>query len=227
MTARLISYTKPVAQDLLDNDITTILDLVSYVARVSNPGNQYNSETSEKLIQYLIKHKHWSPLSMVDATIEIETTRDIGRQILRHWSFDFQEFSQRYASVSDLGEMFEISECRLQDTKNRQNSIIPRKSISYWFKSLFWNTSQHMLLGFVKVVYILALKFGIAKEVARKILPEGLTITRMYMKGSIRDWIHYLSLRTDNGTQKEHIHIAKEIAKALEEIFPIGQYITK
>ncbi len=227
MTARLISYTKPVATDLLENDITTILDLVAYVARVSNPGNQYNSETSEKLIQYLIKHKHWSPLSMVDATIEIETTRDIGRQILRHWSFDFQEFSQRYASVSDLGQMFELSECRLQDTKNRQNSIVPRKSISYWFKSTFWNISQHLLIAFVKLIYILALKVGIAKEVARKILPEGLTITRMYMKGSIRDWIHYLALRTDNGTQKEHIHIAREIAKVLEEIFPIGQYITK
>jgi thymidylate synthase (FAD) len=225
MKVTLISYTKPVSQKLLSNKVESVQELIAYVARVSNPDNQFNNMTAEKLITYLIKHKHWSPLEMVDLTFEIETTRDIGRQFIRHWSLTPQEFSQRYANVTDLGEMFEYSECRLQDTNNRQNSIIPKKSITFLAKKIFWYMSQVIIINLVKFIYLVALKFGIAKEVARKILPEGLTKTRMYMKGSVRDWIHYLSLRTGNGTQKEHIELAKEIAKVMSEVFPVEKYI--
>lgn len=217
--AKLISYTQP-AKDLIDIGIDTPEELIAYCARVSNPANQYNTETSTKLVKYLINHKHWSPLDMVDITIEIEPTRDIGRQILRHQSFKFQEFSQRYASVEDLDEMFELSECRLQDTKNRQNSLdTTNEELILW-----WNKTQQEIIDLCSTRYKEALDKGIAKEVSRKVLPEGLTKTRMYMKGSIRSWIHYLEVRLDETTQKEHRDVAKILADIISDIFPIANY---
>lgn len=218
--AKLISYTQPCKEFCDNTGIDSIVDLITYCARVSNPSNQCNMETSDKLIKYLLKHKHFSPFEMVDITIEIEPTRDIGRQILRHQSFKFQEFSQRYASVEDLNDMFEISECRLQDTKNRQNSLENVDvELSNW-----WNDLQENLITNTSLLYKEALDRGIAKEVARKILPEGLTKTRMYMKGSVRSWIHYLEVRLDESTQKEHRDIAKVLADIITEIFPINVY---
>lgn len=209
---RLVSYT----ESLVENAETPV-DLIAYCARVSNPSNQELNQNAERLIRYLIKHKHWSPLEMVDITLELEPTRDIGRQILRHWSFYFQEFSQRYASVADLNDMFEISECRMQDEKNRQNSLLcTDEDLALW-----WKEAQEKVIGLTKEIYMDALDKGIAKELARKVLPEGLTKTRMYMKGSIRDWIHYLDLRTGEETQKEHREIALEIAKVIKTIFPL------
>jgi thymidylate synthase (FAD) len=217
MKVNLVSYTKP-AGILEDTDVKTLTDLVAYCARVSNPSNQINSETSEKLIKYLIKHKHWSPLEMVDVTMEIETTRDIARQILRHRSFSFQEFSQRYADVSSFGEMFELGDARLQDLKNRQNSVdVEDKELQVW-----WRNKQAEIVGLCSSVYRDALDRGIAKEVARKVLPEGLTKSRMYMKGSLRSWVHYLEVRGEgSGTQKEHMLVAQEIAKTIAELFPV------
>lgn len=218
MRVNLVSYTKPAG--VLDNtDVKTPTDLVAYCARVSNPTNQMNSGTSEKLIKYLIKHKHWSPLEMVDVTMEIETTRDIARQMLRHRSFSFQEFSQRYADVSSLGDMFEFAEARLQDPKNRQNSVeVDDGKLQAW-----WHAQQSEIFALCGDVYSRALARGIAKEVARKVLPEGLTKSRMYMKGSLRSWIHYLEVRGEgSGTQKEHMEVAKEIAKAIVELFPVA-----
>jgi thymidylate synthase (FAD) len=217
MKVNLVSYTKP-AGILEDTDVKTLTDLVAYCARVSNPSNQINSETSEKLIKYLIKHKHWSPLEMVDVTMEIETTRDIARQILRHRSFSFQEFSQRYADVSSFGEMFELGDARLQDLKNRQNSVdVEDKELQVW-----WRNKQAEIVGLCSSVYRDALDRGIAKEVARKVLPEGLTKSRMYMKGSLRSWVHYLEVRGEgSGTQKEHTLVAQEIAKVIAELFPV------
>ena len=210
---RLISYTKSCIEQA-----DTPADLIAYCARVSNPSNQELNEGCERLIKYLIKHKHWSPLEMVDVTIEIEPTRDIGRQILRHWSFTFQEFSQRYASVADMNDMFELSECRMQDTKNRQNSLKCNDSeLEKW-----WLDTQQKVIDLTRQKYLEALEKGIAKELARKVLPEGLTKTRMYMKGSIRDWIHYLELRSGEETQKEHRLIAVNIAKVILDIFPIN-----
>jgi len=218
--AKLISYTQP-TEDLIESGIETAQELVAYCARISNPTNQYNTETSVKLVQYLIKHKHWSPLAMVDITVEIEPTRDIGRQILRHKSFEFQEFSQRYSSVEDLDNIFELSECRLQDTKNRQSSLVNDEiELASW-----WEQSQLELIELTSKIYKEALSRGIAKEVARKVLPEGLTKTRMYMKGSVRSWIHYLEVRLDESTQKEHREIAKLISDIISEIFPINSYI--
>lgn len=222
--AKLISYTQP-AKDLIDAGIDSPEELIAYCARVSNPANQYNTETSTKLVKYLIKHKHWSPLDMVDITVEFEPTRDIGRQILRHQSFKFQEFSQRYASVEDLDDSFEISECRLQDTKNRQNSIVldvtnpeHRELADLWFEK------QKAVIKLAADTYRWALRNGIAKEVARKVLPEGLTKTRMYMKGSVRSWIHYLEVRLDETTQKEHRDVALLLAQIIAEVFPINSY---
>ena len=222
--AKLISYTQP-AKDLIDVGIDSPEELIAYCARVSNPANQYNTETSTKLVKYLIKHKHWSPLDMVDITVEFEPTRDIGRQILRHQSFKFQEFSQRYASVEDLDDSFEISECRLQDTKNRQNSIVldvtnpeHRELADLWFEK------QKAVIKLTADTYRWALRNGIAKEVARKVLPEGLTKTRMYMKGSVRSWIHYLEVRLDETTQKEHRDVALLLAQIIAEVFPINSY---
>lgn len=225
MKVSLVSYTKP-AGILEDTDITTPTDLVAYCARVSNPTNQMNSATSEKLIKYLIKNKHWSPLEMVDATMEIETTRDIARQILRHRSFSFQEFSQRYSDVSHLGDskefdsFFDYSELRLQDTKNRQNSI---ETDDQALKNT-WIMYQKEVMRVSQEAYVWAIKHGVAKEVARKVLPEGLTKSRMYMKGSLRSWIHYLEVRGEgSGTQKEHMLVANEIAKIIAEIFPVSE----
>lgn len=209
---RLISYTKSCVEQA-----DTPAELIAYCARVSNPSNQELNENVERLINYLIKHKHWSPLEMVDITVELEPTRDIGRQILRHWSFTFQEFSQRYASVADLNDMFEISECRLQDEKNRQNSL----ACSDEELELWWKEAQQKVIRVAKETYLGALDRGIAKELARKVLPEGLTKTRMYMKGSIRDWIHYIDLRTGIETQKEHREIAVAIAQVIQEVFPL------
>lgn len=217
MKVNLVSYTKP-AGILEESDVKTLTDLVAYCARVSNPTNQMNSATSEKLIKYLIKHRHWSPLEMVDVTMEIETTRDIARQMLRHRSFSFQEFSQRYADVSSFGDMFEYSEVRLQDPKNRQNSLAGADEEL----RIYWEDVQRAVMKTCQEVYERALGRGIAKEVARKVLPEGLTKSRMYMKGSLRSWIHYLEVRGEgSGTQKEHMEVAKEIAKVITELFPV------
>lgn len=217
--AKLISYTQP-AQDLIECGIDSPEELIAYCARVSNPANQYNTETSTRLVKYLIKHKHWSPLDMVDVTVEIEPTRDIGRQILRHQSFKFQEFSQRYASVEDLDDTFEISECRLQDTKNRQNSL-PTEDVEL---ADWWLDAQKEIIKLTATRYKEALNKGIAKEVARKVLPEGLTKTRMHMKGSIRSWIHYLEVRLDETTQKEHRDVALILSQIIAEVFPINNY---
>ena len=219
MKVSLVSYTQP-AGILIDTDIKTPTDLVAYCARVSNPTNQMNAHTSEKLIKYLIKNRHWSPLEQVDVTMEIETTRDIARQMLRHRSFSFQEFSQRYADVSSFGEMFDFAEARLQDPKNRQNSVdVEDEELQVW-----WRTQQAEIVGHCTAVYRDALDRGIAKEVARKVLPEGLTKSRMYMKGSLRSWIHYLEVRGEgSGTQKEHMEVAKEIAKVITQLFPVSE----
>jgi thymidylate synthase (FAD) len=218
MKVSLVSYTKPAG--ILDGtEVKTPLDLVAFCARVSNPTNQMNSATSEKLIKYLMKHRHWSPLEMVDVTMEIETTRDIARQMLRHRSFSFQEFSQRYADVSSLGDMFEYSEVRLQDPKNRQNSLAGADEEL----RIYWEDMQRAVMKTCQEVYEKALERGIAKEVARKVLPEGLTKSRMYMKGSLRSWVHYLEVRGEgSGTQKEHMLVAAEIAKVIAELFPIN-----
>ena len=214
MNVKLVSFTVPAIEDLpLDSDV---LDLIAFCARVSNPSNQQNTDTSDKLVNYLIKHKHWSPFEMADVTLEIETTRDIARQILRHRSFSFQEFSQRYADpVKEL--TFETREARLQDTKNRQNSIATEDEDL----QTKWYAMQNHVLDAAKEAYAWAVNNGIAKEVARAVLPEGLTMSRMYMKGSIRSWIHYIEVRTDPTTQKEHREIANACAQAIAEIFPM------
>lgn len=214
MNVKLVSFTVPCTDDLpLDSDV---LDLIAYCARVSNPSNQQNTDTSDKLIKYLVKHKHWSPFEMANATLEIETTRDIARQILRHRSFTFQEFSQRYADpTKDLS--FTTREARLQDTKNRQNSI-ETDDIRL---NEDWNWYQRQALDAARKAYQWAIDMGIAKEVARAVLPEGLTMSRMYVNGSIRSWIHYLEVRTDIATQKEHREVAMACAKAIAEIFPM------
>lgn len=218
MNVKLINYSQ-------SPDGMNLLEQVAFAARVSNPSNQNNSETAEKLVRYLIKHQHWSPLEMVSVCMEIETTRDIARQILRHRSFSFQEFSQRYARADDLG--FELREARLQDTKNRQNSIEmnlmtdEERQLAYQ-----WENLQSDLLKRTKDVYTWALDKGIAKEQARAVLPEGNTKSRMYMNGTLRSWVHYIQLRSGNGTQKEHRDVALACADAIEPIFPmIKEYI--
>ena len=193
-------------------------ELIAYCARVSNPSNQMNTETSEKLIKYLIKHAHWSPLEMVNACLEINTTRDIAHQIVRHRSFSFQEFSQRYADPKEFGEQFVTREARLQDKKNRQNSIEidSEEDIHH-----AWASDQQDVIDKAKEAYDWAIKAGIAKEQARVVLPEGLTKTRLYMNGTLRSWVHYIELRGANGTQKEHMDIAHACAKVIAEIFPL------
>ena len=213
---KLKSYTQPTIEMILDG-VEDMEDLIAYCAKVSNPTAQINKKNSEKLIKYLIKHKHWSPLEMVDATIEIDTTRDIAHQIVRHRSFSFQEFSQRYADPKEMGEMFELCEARLQDTKNRQNSI----SIDDDDLQSAWNIMQQEVIDKSEEAYLWAISNGIAKEQARKVLPEGITKTRLYMKGSLRSWIHYIELRSANGTQKEHMDVAIECAKEIARIFPL------
>jgi thymidylate synthase (FAD) len=214
MPVKLISYTKTA------DESQSLLDVIAYCARVSNPANQNNTQTNEKLVRYLIKNNHWSPLEMVNVCLEIETTRDIARQILRHRSFSFQEFSQRYA-VADLG--FECKEARLQDKKNRQNSIKTNNTDL----EQEWTKQQNSLAEHAQTAYTWALENGIAKEQARAVLPEGMTTTKMYMNGTLRSWVHYISLRHANGTQKEHSDIAIECAKAIQPIFPmISEFVS-
>ena len=221
-TVKLISFQQP-TEYLSKEGIKDALGLVAYCARVSNPSNQLNSETNEKLVKYLIKHQHWSPLEMVSACLEINTTRDIAHQIVRHRSFSFQEFSQRYANPKEMGDMFEYSEARLQDTKNRQNSIDINLADDGMPELINrWEELQQDVIYTAGRAYDWAIKAGIAKEVARKVLPEGLTKTRLYMNGTIRSWVHYIELRSSNGTQKEHMEIAIECAKVISEIFPIA-----
>jgi thymidylate synthase (FAD) len=214
MTAKLISYSKP-SDSLLEMGITDAKELVAFCARVSNPGNQLNVETSDKLIKYLIKHKHWSPLEMASACIEITTTRDIGRQILRHRSFSFQEFSQRYAAVDT--DRFVLREARLQDFKNKQNSI----EIEDDQLQSEWNEKQLTVIAAAKDAYEWALSHNIAKEQARVVLPEGLTNSTMYVNGTIRSWIHYIDVRSDVSTQKEHRAVALACAEAIAEIWTL------
>lgn len=208
-----------------DQSGRNLLEQIAYAARVSNPGNQDNNETAEKLVRYLIKHQHWSPLEMVSVCLEIETTRDIARQILRHRSFSFQEFSQRYADpTKDLS--FEVREARLQDTKNRQNSI----ELTEDQKQLneIWSEFQRKTVNASITAYEWAIKNGIAKEQARAVLPEGNTQSRMYMNGTLRSWVHYVQLRSGNGTQKEHKEVAIACAKAIEPVFPmIKEFISE
>jgi len=216
MDVKLISYSQaPQDWDYGDN----VQELIAFCARVSNPSNQMNSETSEKLIKYLIKHAHWSPLEMVSACLEIDTTRDIAHQIVRHRSFSFQEFSQRYANPQDMGDMFEYREARLQDEKNRQNSI----EIDDDYLQEEWNIHQKNVIKAAKEAYDWAINNGIAKEQARAVLPEGCTKTRLYMNGTLRSWIHYIELRGANGTQKEHMEIAHACADVIAEIFPLAE----
>ena len=218
MKVKLISSSKA-SRDMAADGIYDAQELIAFCARVSNPSNQFNLETSEKLIRYLVKHKHWSPLEMVSACIEIETTRDIARQILRHRSFSFQEFSQRYADpTAELDEAFTLRQARLQDTKNRQNSIETDDKML----AIEWERAQKRVLHSVKQEYSWAIKNGIAKEQARAVLPEGLTISRLYMNGTLRSWIHFIELRSANGTQKEHQEIASECAKVIAKVFPMA-----
>ena len=223
MKVELLSYTQP-AQYFAEN----MTELVAFCARVSNPSNQNNKETSEKLIRYLINHQHWSPLEMVSICLEIETTRDIARQILRHRSFSFQEFSQRYADpVQELS--FENKEARWQDTKNRQNSIeIDWTDSDQRETALIWEEMQNKVTNAAKEAYIWAVTNGIAKEQARAVLPEGNTQSRIYMNGTLRSWVHYIQLRSEKGTQKEHREIALACVDAIEPIFPmIKEFVTK
>lgn len=214
---RLISYSQTEQGELfVGNDVQ---ELIAYCARVSNPSNQNNSETSAKLLSYLAKHKHWSPFEMVSACLEIETTRDIARQILRHRSFSFQEFSQRYANPDEgFDEMFVRREARLQDEKNRQNSI----EVDDVKLQQDWYRIQGRVMWMAEQEYKRAIKLGIAKEQARALLPEGLTVSRLYMNGTLRSWMHYIELRGANGTQKEHIQIAHECAKVISKVFPLA-----
>lgn len=220
MSARLVSYSQPPPTPVsLDETIhgssTPLHDLVAYCARVSNPANQNNTKTSEKLVEYLIQHQHWSPLEMVSICLEIETTRDIARQILRHRSFSFQEFSQRYA-VADCS--FMTREARLQDLKNRQNSL----EVDDPELENLWKQKQEELAEQAKTAYAWALEKGIAKEQARAVLPEGMTPSRLYMNGTLRSWVHYIQLRTKPDTQKEHREVALACAKAIADIYPIA-----
>ena len=216
MKVKLISHSQ--APDHSDS----ALDLVAYCARVSNPSNQNNKLTNEKLVKYLMKHKHWSPLEMVSVCLEVETTRDIARQILRHRSFSFQEFSQRYADPTKDLE-FEIRDARLQDPKNRQNSIeLDPEMDGHAVLQGEWKNKQQRVIDASLEAYTWAIDNGIAKEQARAVLPEGNTMSRLYVSGTLRSWIHYIELREANGTQLEHIEIAKEVAKVIAEIFPIS-----
>lgn len=216
MKVKLISVSKP-SREMYDEGVIDAQELIAFCARVSNPSNQFNLETSEKLIRYLVKHKHWSPLEMVSACLEIETTRDIARQILRHRSFSFQEFSQRYADpTKDLD--FVLRDARLQDPKNRQNSI---ETNDHELQSE-WKIKQMNVIAAARDAYKWAVDHGIAKEQARAVLPEGNTVSRLYMNGTLRSWVHYIDLRSSNGTQLEHIDVARECAKAIADVFPMA-----
>ena len=222
MRVKLVSYSKP-SREMYDEGLVDVQELVAYCARVSNPANQFNTETSDKLIKYLIKHQHWSPLEMVSACIEVETTRDIARQMLRHRSFSFQEFSQRYADpTAELAAAFVIREARWQDTKNRQNSVeADPTDEAQRMLAIEWERAQKRVLYAVEKEYKWAIANGIAKEQARAVLPEGLTVSRLYMNGTIRSWIHFIQLRSANGTQKEHQLVALECARVIAEVFPL------
>ena len=216
MRVKLVSYSQP-PYDLETNRETLDRtdDLIAYCARVSNPQNQTNKETNGRLLRYLIKNKHWSPFEMCSACLEITTTRDIARQLLRHRSFSFQEFSQRYSDVNALDDSFLLRDARLQDLTNRQNSIDNTDTaLDVW-----WHQQQTWIIENVKRIYKEALERGIAKEQARAILPEGNTISKLYVNGTIRSWIHYIELRSANGTQREHMELARSIAKVIDEIF--------
>lgn len=217
MQVKLVSYSQP-TDEFKQFGINDVQELVAFCARVSNPSNQYNTETSEKLIRYLVKHAHWSPLEMVSACLEITTTRDIARQILRHRSFSFQEFSQRYADpTKDLN--FVTREARLQDQKNRQNSIVTDDELL----KKRWEGKQQQIIEMVKETYAWAIEHGIAKEQARCVLPEGLTESKLYMSGTLRSWIHFIQLRSANGTQLEHQQVALACAEVIAKIFPMGK----
>ena len=227
MNVKLISYSQP-SDELIEQDLDDIQDLIAYCARVSNPNNQYNSETSTKLLNFLARHAHWSPFEMVSMCLEIETTRDIARQILRHRSFSFQEFSQRYANPTEDLE-FVVREARFQDSKNRQNSVeINDDKISDRILKEMWDEKQANVIQTSREAYEWAIENGIAKEQARAVLPEGNIMSRMYMNGTVRSWIHYIQLRSGNGTQKEHAEIAKLCAKVIADIFPLSkEYISE
>jgi thymidylate synthase (FAD) len=226
MNVKLISYSKP-SESLHEQGLEDAQDLVAFCARVSNPSNQLNTETSEKLISYLVNNYHWSPLEMVNVCLEITTTRDIARQLLRHRSFTFQEFSQRYADpTKDLD--FVLREARKQDPSNRQNSVPLDETIADGLIADEWKYQQRRVLESAKEAYKWAISKGIAKEQARAVLPEGLTISRLYCNGSLRSWVHYIQLRSGNGTQKEHIEIAKACATVISDVFPlINNFVQK
>lgn len=221
MNVKLLSYSQP-TEEFANQGIDDAQELIAYCARVSNPSNQFNTETSEKLIKYLVKHQHWSPLEMVSACIEIETTRDIARQILRHRSFSFQEFSQRYADpTKDLS--FVIREARLQDTKNRQNSVDLDLTTDDGRRLAWqWEAMQQKVINAATEAYSWAVEHGIAKEQARAVLPEGNTVSRVYMNGTLRSWVHFIELRSANGTQKEHQEVAKACASVISTVFPMA-----
>jgi thymidylate synthase (FAD) len=220
MKTRLISYSQPVKHVHSGEPgimgLENIQDLVAYCARVSNPSNQANTKTTAKLLDYLIKHRHWSPFEMASACIEIQTTRDIARQLLRHRSFSFQEFSQRYADIRDLDTDFVLRDARLQDPKNRQNSV-ENNDMALEDE---WANKQMAVIETAKMAYSWAIDNGIAKEQARAVLPEGNTVSRVYVNGTIRSWIHYIELRSANGTQKEHMDLALSVAEAIGQIYP-------
>lgn len=221
MDVRLLSYSQPTEQ-FANMGIADAQELIAYCARVSNPSNQLNTETSEKLIRYLVKHQHWSPLEMVSACLEITTTRDIARQILRHRSFSFQEFSQRYADpTKDLS--FVVREARKQDPKNRQNSVELQATLGDQNLQEQWAAKQRDLIALAKSTYEWAVNNGIAKEQARAVLPEGNTVSRLYMNGTLRSWVHFIELRSGNGTQKEHQQIAIACARVIAKIFPMAE----
>ena len=226
MKVKLISYSKP-SDEMLDSNLEDLQDLIAFCARVSNPSNQLNTETSEKLIKYLVKNAHWSPLEMVSVCLEIETTRDIARQMLRHRSFSFQEFSQRYADpTKDLD--FVLREARLQDTKNRQNSVEVEDTLFGDNLREQWRWMQQDVISSSKKAYEWAVKHGIAKEQARAVLPEGLTVSRLYMNGTLRSWIHFIQVRSGNGTQKEHMQVARACAEVIAKVFPMASdFITE
>ena len=228
MNVKLVSYSQP-TEEFESQGIADAQELIAYCARVSNPANQFNTETSDKLIRYLVKHQHWSPLEMVSACMEIVTTRDIARQILRHRSFSFQEFSQRYADpTAELDDAFTLREARFQDTKNRQNSVeLDMADEEQKLLAYEWERAQQRVLYAVKKEYKWAIDNGIAKEQARAVLPEGLTVSRLYMNGTLRSWIHFIELRSANGTQKEHQEVAIACAQAIAAIFPMASTLVE
>jgi len=217
MTVKIVSYSKA-TDEFANEGVDDLQELIAFCAKVSNPSAQINTETSERLIKYLIKHQHWSPLEMVNATLEINTTRDIAHQIVRHRSFAFQEFSQRYADPAEFGDQFITREARLQDPKNRQNSVEIDSEEDIHYE---WASVQQGVIDKAKEAYDWAIRAGIAKEQARVVLPEGNTKTRLYMNGTLRSWVHYIELRGANGTQKEHMDIAHACAKVIADIFPL------